>query len=54
MIANTMTLKSYLTAIILITITLIMAISGALLVIITQQTYLDGVSQRNSDDIDNT
>lgn len=46
MTANTMTLKSYLTAIILITITFIMAISGGLLVIITQQTYLDGVSQR--------
>ncbi|MBM6550426.1 sensor histidine kinase [Marinomonas ostreistagni] len=46
MIANTMTLKSYLKAIVLITITLIMAISGVLLVVVTQQTYIDGVSQR--------
>ena len=46
MTANTMTLKSYLTAIILITITLITAVSGTLLVFVTKQTYLDGVSQR--------
>lgn len=44
--ANTMTLKSYLTAIILFTITLIIAVSGSLLVFVTKQTYLDGVSQR--------
>nr|WP_221794385.1 sensor histidine kinase [Oceanobacter mangrovi] len=41
-----MTLKSYLTAIILLTITLVMLISGGLLVVVTKQTYLDGVSQR--------
>ncbi|WP_082856428.1 sensor histidine kinase [Marinomonas atlantica] len=46
MTANTMTLKSYLTAIILTTITLIIAVSGALLVFVTKQTYLDGISQR--------
>ncbi|WP_028292773.1 sensor histidine kinase [Oceanobacter kriegii] len=46
MTANTMTLKSYLTAIILVTITLIIAVSGGLLVFATKQTYLDGVSQR--------
>jgi two-component system CitB family sensor kinase len=46
MTAYTMTLKSYLTAIILLTITLIIAISGTLLVFVTKQTYLDGVSQR--------
>lgn len=44
--ANTMTLKSYLTAIILFTITLIIAVSGGLMVFVTKQTYLDGVSQR--------
>lgn len=46
MLANTMTLKSYLTAIILATITLITLVSSGVLVFITQQTYLDGVSQR--------
>ncbi|SBS33201.1 Sensor histidine kinase CitA [Marinomonas aquimarina] len=46
MTANTMTLKSYLTVIILSTITLIIAVSGGLLVFVTKQTYLDGVSQR--------
>ena len=41
-----MTLKSYLSAIILATITLTILISGTLLVFVTKQTYLDGVSQR--------
>ncbi len=41
-----MTLKSYLSAIILATITLTILISGALLVFVTKQTYIDGVSQR--------
>ena len=44
--ANTMTLKFYLKAIILSTITLIIVVSGSLMVFITKQTYLDTVSQR--------
>lgn len=44
-----MTLKSYLSAIILTTITLIIVISGTLLIFVTKQTYLDGLSQRGTE-----
>lgn len=44
--SSPMTLKRYLTAIILVTITLIAVVCGILLVVMVQNTYLEGLRQR--------